>query len=352
MFDSTTKSPTRREFMAASIVGWVGAAAGLSGVVGPARAAGTSRWRGGGWADEFLSWQELAPGVHTTSGLSTGGNSLAVSGREASLLVDCKYPGIAPALRREAETRTAAPLAHVVNTHHHADHSGGNVTFTRDLELIAFGPATDRIVGQHDRYMQMLRGAARQIRAIGGDTDRVLDEAEALIEKADSLDPDRWKPTRTLTEHDTKLDLGGLTAEIHHMGHNAHTDNDIVVFIPERNVLHTGDLVFHGLHPFFDPSANVSCTGWTASLVRLLSLCDHETVVVPGHGEITDRRGIEGQLRYLTQLWESVAGEVEAGTPREQAVEKSWAFMEGLGFAQIRSRAIGATYDEITRLGS
>jgi len=349
---------SRRAFLATTILGAAGGLAGGAAVPAGARTRVAGRLRtlrrpdlAQPGSNGIFGWRELSPGMHATSGMTTGGNSMVVSGREASILIDTKFPGMAPSLRDQASSLASAPLRHVVNTHHHADHSGGNLSFTPDVELIAYGPATERIVAQHDRYLQSLRGAARQMRTLGDAGMRALEHAEPLIEDADSLGPARWKPTRTLDSHHESIELGGITVELHHMGHHAHTDNDLVVHVPNRNVVHTGDLVFNGLHPFFDQSANVSCTGWIATLVKVLGLCDSQTVVVPGHGPVTDRRGIEAQLGYLSQLWEKVAHEVRAGTPRDEVAQRSWEFMEGLGFEQIRSRAIQATYDEAASLG-
>lgn len=355
---SPAKARTGRRAFLASSAGFAGAALAGVGGLGAVASARPARGRAmrparrgaAGLAGSGLfRWEARGKGVFASAGEpTTGGNSLVVVGGDASLLVDSKFASLSPLLREEAEGLGAAPLKYLVNTHHHADHSGGNQAFGEGVEIVAYGPATERIRGQHERYLGQLRGAANQVAQAGGteaQRARALELAEPFVESPPAAGA--WVPTRTLRDPSTTLQLGGLSVELRHMGLNAHTDNDLVVFVPERNVLHTGDLVFHGLHPFFDPSANCSCIGWIATLSKLMGMCDGETAVVPGHGAMGDRRVIEGQIAYLAQLHEAVGREVRRGTPKEEVQSMSWAFMDGLGFEQIRGRAIGAVYDEI-----
>src|SRR6185295_2924664 len=101
---------SRREFLAVS------AAAGAACCVPTCRSRGAVR------ADEkFFDWKDVAKDALAAFGF--GGNSLAVLGTKGVLVVDCKNAPFGPQLRREAEA--LGKLAMVVNTHHHADHTGG-----------------------------------------------------------------------------------------------------------------------------------------------------------------------------------------------------------------------------------
>ena len=71
------------------------------------------------------------------------------------------------------------------------------------------------------------------------------------------------------------------------------------------------------------------------------------TPLSPGHGPAGDREVVSAQRRYLEQIIDAVQAEIDAGTSKEDAQEKSWPFMDGLGFEGIRPRAIGAVYDEL-----
>ena len=86
---------------------------------------------------------------------------------------------------------------------------------------------------------------------------------------------------------------------------------------------------------------------WVLSDETVDELCDDETVVIPGHGEIGDRSIVRAEIQYHAKLIDAVQSEIDKGTSKENAQEMSWAFMEGLGFESIRGRAIGAVYDEL-----
>jgi glyoxylase-like metal-dependent hydrolase (beta-lactamase superfamily II) len=85
-----------------------------------------------------------------------------------------------------------------------------------------------------------------------------------------------------------KMDLGGLTAVIE--SYPGHSGTDIIVRVPEQNVVYTGDLLFSGLYPVtFDTGATVS--GWRQTLKTFASW-DKDTVFVPGHGPICGQEGV------------------------------------------------------------
>ncbi|MFG0274300.1 MAG: MBL fold metallo-hydrolase, partial [Phycisphaerales bacterium] len=241
---------TRREFTRA--IALAGAAVALPRV---ARAA----LRQDDAATTVFDWTPLErDGVILCAG--QGGNALVVASGGESLLIDCKNAGFGHALKAEAEME-GAPLRWVVNTHHHADHTGGNYAFTGTLAVIAHRNAEARIIA--DRQYQGYQ------RAIGGLSRQVLDaenpRARALLETAppkfytagySMLEAGDWQPT-LLMDDERELAIGDTGAQLRHIG-AGHTDNDVFVYLPEQNVLHTGDLCFHELHPFFDRPAGAN----------------------------------------------------------------------------------------------
>jgi len=326
---------TRRRFLAAT------GAAALAPIALPRRA-----WARGS-ADRFFTWEQLRDGAWAAMG--DGGNALVVRAGGAALLVDTKYPGIARALRREAESH-GAPVAMVVNTHHHADHTGGNVAFTGDVPVLAHDAAGERVAAQIDRYRQMARSGPAQLGRDRGDVERVAREAAELAERADSLDAEAFLPTRRIAEFPHEARIGDLAVELHHFG-AGHTDNDVVVRVPSLDLLHAGDLLFNNLHPFFDPTGGVTCRGWIESVKRTAALCDERTMVVPGHGALTDAEGLRRQAEYLERLWDEVSKAVREGRERAEVEAMRWEFMEGYGYEQVRARAIGAVYEEVRAAG-
>lgn len=300
--------------------------------------------------ERFFPWADLGDGLWTVIDPETGGNCLLVLGSDESLLVDTKFPYVARALLRESQS-LGPKLRYAVNTHHHGDHTGGNVVFnTAGVETVAHPKAEPRILANWQQYVQQTSAGPRSVGGLRRPTqETVLDEAGRLADDLRHLDETDWGPSLLMTGDEMELTFGGRTAQLKHFGRNAHTDNDTVIHIPDANAVHTGDLVFAGLHPYFDPSAGVTARGWIGVLRELHAMCDADTRVIPGHGGRGkgDRSLITDQIEYLERLVESVQAEIEAGVPLDEAVQKSWPFMEGLGFEQVRPRAIAAVYNEL-----
>ncbi|HBU41951.1 MAG TPA: hypothetical protein DEB57_03600 [Microbacterium sp.] len=298
-----------------------------------------------GLEEQILDWAKLTGQTKAVVNLALGGNSvMVVSGGEA-LVIDSKFPYLGPALREDAKAEAGGDSVSLLNTHHHGDHTGGNSAFVGRGKTYAHPKAIERIRGQIDNYRTGAEAAVGQVSQNLAGNRRAIELAVEVAENAANMSADDFVPTDAV-EGGSRIDVGELTLDIHHFG-AGHTDNDIVVHIASENVVHTGDLVFNGLHPYFDPRGGVTAKGWIRSLSSVLDLCDDETTVVPGHGPVGGREIIEKARGYLEQLVEAVGAEIEKGTSKEDAQQMTWPFMDGLGFEQVKSRAVGAVYDQI-----
>ncbi|USN99256.1 MAG: MBL fold metallo-hydrolase [Phycisphaeraceae bacterium] len=296
----------------------------------------------------FLDWTEVRPGLFATDTPDLGGNCLIAKADNDVLLIDTKFPVYVRQIARDAERLAGRAITRVINTHHHLDHTGGNLEFTFHLPVIAHENAISRVRAQADANRRNVTMVSRQIAVTPDAFHAALrDDANDFLSQITKYTEDAWTPTVTLATGVTGLDLGGRWLEIHHFGRPSHTDNDLVIHFPEDNVVHAGDLVFNKLNPYFDINGGVSAQGWLKSLNDLLALCDDSTVVVPGHGPITNIDGVRAQISYLQQLWDTVLAAVEKGRPLEKLKTRIWPFMEGLGLEQARPLAIEAVYLEI-----
>jgi cyclase len=304
-------------------------------------------WRAGVPASPF-EWAEVRPGVFATGQLASGGNCLVTGGDGRCLLVDTKFPVFARRLARDAESMVGLAPTHVVNTHHHADHSGGNLAFTRDAVVLAHENGGPRVLAQFERNMAGVTGAARMAgRVDEAFRGELIADAGALL-AGDELGPGSWAANTPVSASRTGLDLGGRWVEIRHFGRPSHTDNDLVIRLVDDNVIHTGDVVFNGLHPYFDANGGASSAGWLETLTDIDDLCDDETVVVPGHGPAGGREIVRAQIRYIEQLRESVKRGIDGGTPLDELRSRTFPFMEGMGLENLRENAIVFVYNELT----
>jgi glyoxylase-like metal-dependent hydrolase (beta-lactamase superfamily II) len=294
--------------------------------------------------ETFFTWRAVGTRIHAA--LGSGGNVMLLrDGDAAALLSDCKNPGYGPTLKREAAAM-GSPLRFVVNTHHHSDHVGGNLVFTADVPLLAHPIVKTRlttwaagVVGQQN---QGLTNAIQQQRDRNG-SPTLIAELERSREQLMTAKAEACLPTREVRDGE-ELRVGSRTVVLRHVG-AGHTDNDVFLWMPEENVLHTGDLCWNRQHGFMDPNAGFSTPGWQRSVQTMLGMVNAETVVIPGHGDITDRAGLQWQWDYFEQLRDAVSAAIRQGMTREQVVA-----LQPAAFAGVTgnlARNLGAMFDEI-----
>jgi glyoxylase-like metal-dependent hydrolase (beta-lactamase superfamily II) len=155
-------------------------------------------------------------------------------------------------------------VAVVVNTHGHYDHAFGNSVFR---------PA---VIWGHQRCVTMLEATGERQRQ--GAATEVPDLAADLAEVV--MDP----PDRTFRDRAT-VELGGREVGLAYLG-RGHTDNDIVVRLPDADVVCAGDLLENGATPYFGDGYPMD---WPATADALLGMLGEQTVVVPGHGDHAGR---------------------------------------------------------------
>jgi glyoxylase-like metal-dependent hydrolase (beta-lactamase superfamily II) len=271
---------------------------------------------------KYFDWTELAPGVFSAA--SEGGNIMALVGKAESLLIDTKNCGFGTTVRREAES-LGAPVRLVINTHHHADHTGGNHAFTKDIPLLAHPKAIERI-NSDKQYAMYRSGATGAIKALGS-SDRAeakaaLADAEALVKafpaKEAFVPTRKFSPTPgTGTAGREEITHAGEKIEITHVG-AGHTDTDLIIRFPNKNVVHTGDLVFNKTWPYIDRAGGCDTAGWIKSLEKLSEMCDDKTIVIPGHGDIADKSAVTRQIAFFKDMRQRAADAVKKGTTRDE----------------------------------
>jgi glyoxylase-like metal-dependent hydrolase (beta-lactamase superfamily II) len=207
--------------------------------------------------------------------LGGGGNSIVLTSEDGAtaLVVDTKMRGSARAMR----AAVAADSVIVVNTHLHSDHTGGNRLY----------PGALLIAGAYPRE-QWAKEASK------------------------SRYPDR---TLQPGEEDT-LRIGSERVRIRNMG-CGHTENDLVVYLENRKLLATGDLVFRNSHPFLMERDGCRVSSWIRVLEEADSLFDVRTLV-PGHGSLLDRTALSAMRDYFVSAGEAVGHPEKAAMLRKK----------------------------------
>jgi len=170
---------------------------------------------------------------------------------------------------------TSDPVAIVVDTHWHSDHTFGNHVFR---------PAT---IWGHERCgPRLLEFGERNRAAIAEARPELAAEVAEVV-----IDP----PDRSFSET-AMIEVGGRRVELRYLG-RAHTDTDIVVVVPDAAVVFAGDLLEAGATPYFGDGYPLD---WPETASRLLELV--RGPVVPGHGEVGDAAFAEEQLAAFLEI--------------------------------------------------
>jgi cyclase len=161
------------------------------------------------------------------------------------------------------------PVRTLINTHHHGDHTHGNWLL----------PGAT-IVG-HDRCRDEVIAAGQP-------------HFPGLFSDVDWGEVNLAPPFLTYSEGVT-LYSDDLRCEVRFAGTAAHTNNDSIVWLPDRSVLFCGDLIFNGGTPFLLMGSVTGAIEVLENVVRPLS----PRVIVPGHGDVCGPEAIEDVLGYL-----------------------------------------------------
>ncbi len=324
---------TRRRFVAWSLA--AGSAAALPRFV-----------RGGTWtaqpAPQGLDVKQVREGMHAI--LGGGGNSLVIRTGEGGILIDTKLPQVVTNLHAHVKELLGEPPAIVINTHHHGDHVGGNYAFHEQASIVGHANIRPRLQDTIDGWIRnTLRQMASQARQNGDEA-----AAERLVKQAEELSLDHFAADESY-EKEHLVERGRHRLTMRHIT-PGHTDNDSIIHFPEHNMVHMGDLLFHRVHPFMDVGAGSNSRGWRDCLRAAIRLCDEKTIVVPGHGEITDLAGIQSQIHYFERLEETARQAIKDGVSREDV--RNIAIDEFASYGGGRLGAnLQAVYDEVKAAG-
>lgn len=218
---------------------------------------------------------------------------------------------------------SSAPILAAINTHAHFDHSFGNSAFAAaQIELIC-----------HDGAAAELPSHADLIRAQAAD--------DSAPEHAAIRATEVVVPTRTFSSA-LALDLGERQVELVHPG-RGHTGGDLVVRVPDADVLFAGDLVEESAARDAVPGFGSDCfpVEWPASLDLVIGLLDPASVVVPGHGSPVDLDYVREQRSQIGTVAETIRDLAGRGVPLDQALSSApWPYpVEALADAVRRGYA-------------
>jgi cyclase len=298
-------------------------------------------------------WHRLRDDAWMISG--AGGNVTVLGNRLGAIVIDAKSEGFGPLLRADIEARVG-PVVALIVTHHHTDHAGGAYYGFEGVRSFAHSALTPRLVARQPAIISAIKTDAAkwaddQLKSLerdfgvrpSNDVRLVVDDYVRRV-RAGALQA--WAPSRSVGDSHT-VTIGGTRLEFRHIG-PGHTDNDLFVIDRTRNLIATGDLLFHQHHPYIDVGAGATTVGWQTSLRNVIAACDANTVVVPGHGPAAEKSALDEQSGYFDLLRSRVGHAIRVGKDRAQIVKLDSAMAGRPGFPELHSENLGVLFDELT----
>lgn len=248
-----------------------------------------------------------------------GGTIAFLLSKKGIVVVDAQFPDTAPHLIDELKKKSAKPFSMLINTHHHFDHTAGNIAFKGLVQHVL----------------------AHQNSKINQETVAKNQKTEDKQLYPDQVYTDTWCQK-----------FGKEKICLYYYG-AGHTNGDSVIHFEHANIVHMGDLMFNRRHPFVDRGAGANIKSWMNVLDKTVNKFDSKTTYVFGHA--ADGYNVTGNAddlkkfgNYLGRVLEFADKEIKSGKSKEEILkatalpgETEW---KGDGF----QRPLTAAYEELT----
>jgi glyoxylase-like metal-dependent hydrolase (beta-lactamase superfamily II) len=248
-----------------------------------------------------------------------GGTIAYLINKKGIAVVDAEFPEPAQHLIDELKKLSDKPFDLLINTHHHMDHTAGNIAFKGLVKNVA---AHENSLTNQKRVAEQQKNEDKQL-----------------------------YPDITYVDSQT-FSVGKEMIKTYYFG-AGHTNGDSIIHFQHANIAHMGDLVFNRRWAFIDRTAGASIKNWIESLNKTLSTFDNDTVFIFGHAfdpeKVTgNKEDLRAMQDYLAKLLDFVGKEIKAGKSKDDILkEKSipgvteW---QGDGI----ERGLQAAYEELT----
>jgi glyoxylase-like metal-dependent hydrolase (beta-lactamase superfamily II) len=209
----------------------------------------------------------------------SGGNIGVLTGKDGKLLVDSGFTVSKPRILEALNALSSDPIAQLLNTHWHTDHTDGNAwvhdagaEITAHVNTKKHLSTSTRVEGWNWTFPPAPSGAIPAV---------VFDDEHHLQHNNTNIKLKYYGP--------------------------AHTDSDVSVVFEEGDIIHVGDTWWNGIYPFIDYSTGGSIGGMIRATEQNLHAITDKMIVIPGHGPVGNKAGLTEYRDMLTTIRNNVA---------------------------------------------
>lgn len=247
-----------------------------------------------------------------------GGTIAFLLNKKGIVVVDSQYPDQSKHLIEALKKKSGKPFKLLINTHHHGDHSGGNISFKGIVEHVL----------AHENSKKNQENSAKQNKS-----------------EDKQLYPDQTY-TNTWCQ---KVGKEKICVCYYGAGH---TNGDSFIHFQHANIVHCGDLLFNRRHPYVDRGAGANIKSWIEVLNKALNKFDNETIYVFGHAATGYKvTGTSDDLKkfqdYLGNVLKFTEAEIKAGKTREEFLKATAVPGSDEWKGEGIQRPLGAAWDEL-----
>ena len=226
-----------------------------------------------------------------------GGNIAVSKGNDGVLIVDSQIPIIFPKVMKAIKKLSDDKIIYTINTHWHWDHSDGNLVLDSD---------ETKIISHSNARENMQKGGLINMGTTILNQEPYPKSALPVITHENGM---------SLYFNDEKIDLL-------HFG-PAHTTGDTVIYFTNQNAIHLGDVFFSNSYPFIDVDNGGSLSGMINYLEKIVLVIDKDTIVMPGHGEISSISDIKETIEMLKTVKNRILMSIKNNQSLEQIISSN-----------------------------
>ena len=222
-----------------------------------------------------------------------GGTIAFYLSKKGIVVVDAQFPETSQHLIDELKKKSEQPFKFLINTHHHGDHTAGNISFKGLVEHV-----------------------------VAHENSKTNQESSA---KAQKTEEKQLYPDITFGADGWHEKVGKEKIKTYYFG-AGHTNGDALVHFQHANIVHMGDLVFNRRHPFIDKTAGARIDNWIILLDKTIAHFDKDTQYICGHAadgyEITLKADdLKSFGDYLGNVLKFTEGEIKAGKTKDEILK-------------------------------